>query len=187
MKFDRYRYQGKISYGVLDGTTVREIDGGLFGDRRTTGLAVELDSVELLWPCEPSKLLAVGLNYKSHLGNQPPPANPEIFFKPPSALLAPGGEIKIPLGAGDVHYEGELVVVIGKTAKHVPREAAMDFVWVVGTDLVGAGARSPWHNAFCRLHLHQAPPRWRQSCRWPAGPVYRADQGRPQYEADRIG
>ena len=93
MKYVRYRLsRGKSSYGVLDGNIVREIDGGLFGDRKETGFSADLDSVELLWPCEPTKILAVGLNYKSHLGNQPAPANPEIFYKPPSALLHPGGQ-----------------------------------------------------------------------------------------------
>jgi 2-keto-4-pentenoate hydratase/2-oxohepta-3-ene-1,7-dioic acid hydratase in catechol pathway len=129
MKYVRYRYQGKISYGVLDGNTIQEINGGLFGDRRTTGFPADLDSVELLWPCEPSKLLAVGLNYKSHLGNQAAPSNPEIFFKPPSALLDPGGKIEIPLGARDVHYEGELVVVIGKTTRRVSVSEAADCVF----------------------------------------------------------
>jgi 2-keto-4-pentenoate hydratase/2-oxohepta-3-ene-1,7-dioic acid hydratase in catechol pathway len=119
MKYVRYRYQNKICYGILDGKTVKEISGGLFGDKRTTGFSSDLNSVELLWPCEPSKLLAVGLNYRSHLGSQPAPANPEIFFKPPSALLEPGGEIRIPQGSRDVHYEGELVVVMGKTTRNV--------------------------------------------------------------------
>jgi len=137
MKYIRYRYQGKTSYGILDGSTVREISGGLFGDRKAAGASADLSSVELLWPCEPTKLLAVGLNYRSHLGNQPAPANPEIFLKPQSALLEPGGAIRIPQGARDVHYEGELVVVIGKTARHVSVAEAADciFGFTCGVDV----------------------------------------------------
>jgi 2-keto-4-pentenoate hydratase/2-oxohepta-3-ene-1,7-dioic acid hydratase in catechol pathway len=119
MKYVRYQFEGKTSYGVLDGDTVREIEGGLFGDQRETGLSAKLDSVKLLWPCEPSKILAVGLNYRSHLGNKPAPANPEIFYKPPSALLNPGDKIVIPQGSQDLHFEGELVTVIGRKARNV--------------------------------------------------------------------
>jgi 2-keto-4-pentenoate hydratase/2-oxohepta-3-ene-1,7-dioic acid hydratase in catechol pathway len=118
MKYIRYRYQDKVSYGVLDGNRVMEIRGNLFGDRAESGDERSMDGIELLWPCEPTKILAVGLNYKSHLKShapdQPAPKNPEIFIKPTSALLEPGGKIKIPSGAQTVHYEGELVVVIGK-------------------------------------------------------------------------
>ena len=72
MKYIRYRYQGKTSYGVLDGNIVKEIRGDLFGDRTETGFSVNLDSTELLWPCEPTKILAVGLNYRSHLDSHAP-------------------------------------------------------------------------------------------------------------------
>ena len=129
MEYVRYRYQEKISYGVLDGSIVREIDGGLFGGRKATGFSADLGAVELLWPCEPTKILAVGLNYKSHLGSQPAPANPEIFFKPPSALLHPGGAIELPPNSRDVHYEGELVAVIGKTTRNVSVSEAADCVF----------------------------------------------------------
>ncbi len=128
MKYLRYRYQGKVSYGALEGKVIREIDGGLFGDRKTTGLSADLDSVTLLCPCEPTKILAVGLNYKSHLGNQPAPVNPEIFYKPPSALLEPGGAIKLPPNARDVHYEGELVAVIGKVTRNASVTEAADSI-----------------------------------------------------------
>jgi 2-keto-4-pentenoate hydratase/2-oxohepta-3-ene-1,7-dioic acid hydratase in catechol pathway len=125
MKYVRYRFEGKTSFGKLDGDAVREIEGGLFGARGETGRSARLDGIELLWPCEPTKILAVGLNYRSHLGNQPAPANPEIFYKPPSALLNPGGTIVIPQGSRDVHFEGELVAVIGRKTRNVsPAEAA---------------------------------------------------------------
>jgi 2-keto-4-pentenoate hydratase/2-oxohepta-3-ene-1,7-dioic acid hydratase in catechol pathway len=137
MRYVRYGYQGKNSYGVLDGEIIKEISGGLFGKRTETGATVNLGAVQLLWPCEPSKILAVGLNYQSHLGSRPAPKNPEIFYMPTSALLAPGGEIKIPLGAQNVHYEGELVVVIGKQARRVSASEAMDYVFgfTCGNDL----------------------------------------------------
>ena len=124
-KFVRYEHQGKTSYGILDGAVISQIQGGLFGGGTQTAARIGLNEVRLLWPCEPSKILAVGLNYKSHLGDRPAPAKPELFWKPISCLLEPDGKIVIPEGAGNVHYEGELVVVIGKKTKRVsPDQAA---------------------------------------------------------------
>ncbi len=57
--------------------------------------------------------MCVGLNYRSHLDGRPAPANPEIFYKPLSALQNPGGPIKIPLDSFNLHFEGELVAVMG--------------------------------------------------------------------------
>jgi 2-keto-4-pentenoate hydratase/2-oxohepta-3-ene-1,7-dioic acid hydratase in catechol pathway len=105
--------------------------GGLFDGPRFTGAVHELSDLRLLWPCEPTKILAVGLNYGSHLGNRPRPARPEIFYKPLSALQRPGGPIQIPTDAVDVHYEGELVVVIGSQVKNASREEARGAIFGV--------------------------------------------------------
>ena len=126
-RYLRYEHRGTISYGVLDGdgAGIAPIQGSLFGGPKETGAKIERQAVRLLWPCEPSKILAVGLNYKSHLGDRPAPVRPELFWKPTSCLLEPGGNIVIPEGAKNVHYEGELVVVIGRKTKSVsPEEAA---------------------------------------------------------------
>jgi len=123
-KFVRYRHAGVTSYGILDGESIREIRGSLFEKYSETGNRRKLDEVKLLWPCEPPKVLAVGLNYKSHLGERPAPKQPEIFFKATTSLVEPEGYIVIPPGAKNVHYEGELVLVIGKKAKNIqPAEA----------------------------------------------------------------
>ena len=90
---------------------------------------VKLAEVKLLWPCEPTKVLAVGLNYKSHLGTQPAPQKPELFFKALTSLQNPDGEIVTPPGAKNVHYEGELVIVMGKTARQVSTERAADYIF----------------------------------------------------------
>jgi 2-keto-4-pentenoate hydratase/2-oxohepta-3-ene-1,7-dioic acid hydratase in catechol pathway len=124
MKYVRYEHQRRVSYGILDGETVREIRGGLFESKAETGSRLNLGSVKLLWPCEPGKVLAVGLNYKSHLGNRPVPKNPEIFFKATSSLIEPEGEVVIPAGAQNVHFEGELVLVMGKRARRVSASEA---------------------------------------------------------------
>lgn len=124
-KYVRYEQRGSISYGILDGDVISPVGGDLFSGATQTGAKIGLGEVRLLWPCEPSKMLAVGLNYKSHLGGRPAPVRPELFWKPTSCLLEPGGKIVIPEGATNVHYEGELVVVIGRKTKQVsPEEAA---------------------------------------------------------------
>lgn len=129
VKYVRYENRGKITYGVLDGDSIREIRGDLFGARAETGTKVKLAAVKLLWPCEPTKVLAVGLNFKSHLGNRPAPDKPELFFKPLTSLQNPDGEIVIPPGAKNVHYEGEFVIVVGKRAQRVSAERASDYIF----------------------------------------------------------
>jgi 2-keto-4-pentenoate hydratase/2-oxohepta-3-ene-1,7-dioic acid hydratase in catechol pathway len=137
VRYVRYENRGKVSYGVLDGDSIKEIRGDLFGARAETGTKVKLAAVKLLWPCEPTKVLAVGLNFKSHLGDRPAPEKPELFFKPLTSLQNPDGEIVIPPGAKNVHYEGEFVIVIGKRAQRVSAEKANDciFGYTCGNDV----------------------------------------------------
>jgi 2-keto-4-pentenoate hydratase/2-oxohepta-3-ene-1,7-dioic acid hydratase in catechol pathway len=130
-KYIRYRNAAGASYGILDGQTVREIRGDLFGDRGESGVTHPLADVKLLAPCQPGKILAVGLNYKSHLGGRPQPAHPEIFYKPVTALLDPEEPIVIPRDAADVHYEGEIVLVIGKRIRNATPDEARDVIFGV--------------------------------------------------------
>ncbi len=122
--YARYEYRDKAHYGLVDGGKVTELRGGLLDPPAPTGRELALSEVRLLAPCEPPKILAVGLNYRSHLGSRPAPPCPGIFYKPVSSIQRPGGPIVIPAEAIDVHYEGELVVVIGKTVSKASREEA---------------------------------------------------------------
>lgn len=130
-RYVRYSHEGKVAYGVLEGEAIRELEGDLFAGPRETGRTVPLSEVRLLAPCEPSKVIAVGLNYRSHLGERPAPAEPGLFAKLPSAIIGPEDEIVIPTDASNVHYEGELVVVIGKKARNVPVADAAGYVFGV--------------------------------------------------------
>jgi 2-keto-4-pentenoate hydratase/2-oxohepta-3-ene-1,7-dioic acid hydratase in catechol pathway len=123
-KFVRYQTDDGISYGILEGSTVRQIQGGLFGGHAETGATDDLASVKLLAPVVPGKILAVGLNYKSHLGGRPQPQHPEMFYKPVTALQNPGDPIVLPRDSTDVHYEGEIVLVLGKRVRNVTPEEA---------------------------------------------------------------
>lgn len=127
----RYQLQGRVAYGLLRQDRVHELKGCLFSGAEETGQSCALDEVTLLPPCEPSKILAVGLNYASHVGDRPRPTQPEIFLVPISALLEPEGSIVIPVETKQCEYEGELVVVIGKTAKNVPEDQAYHYIFGV--------------------------------------------------------
>ncbi len=134
----RYEHGGATSYGISDGTDIiRPIAGDLFGDRAPAGDPVKLSDVKLRYPCEPHKVLCVGLNYKSHLGDRTPPKSPEIFYKPPTALQDPGGDIVIPAGSKDLHYEAEFVIVIGRKANRVSEADAPNYIlgYTCGNDV----------------------------------------------------
>ena len=130
-KYIRYRLNAATGYAVLDEETVRPIAGDLFGSRTETGATLQLSDVTLLAPCQPGKILAVGLNYKSHLGGRPQPTRPEIFYKAVTALQDPGGPIVTPRDATDLHYEGEIVAVIGKPVRNATVDESRDAIFGV--------------------------------------------------------
>jgi len=154
-KYIRYRSGPSTGYAILDGDTVRPIGGDLLGNRTETGAILHVAGVTLLAPCQPGKILALGLNSKSHLGSRPQPAHPEIFYKAVTALQDPGGPIMIPRDATDLHYEGELVLVIGKLAKNASIDEARDAIFGVtcGNDVsernwqLGPGKDLQWWRA----------------------------------------
>lgn len=130
-KYVRYADGGRPAYGILDGEVVRELAGSPFESARPSGRTVKLADVTLLAPCEPRKVIAVGLNYKSHLGERPAAAYPGLFLKLPTSIVGSGETIVLPEGAQNAHYEGELVVVIGRRAKSVPVAEAAAYVFGV--------------------------------------------------------
>jgi 2-keto-4-pentenoate hydratase/2-oxohepta-3-ene-1,7-dioic acid hydratase in catechol pathway len=140
-KYVRYSAQNQTSYGILDGDVISELKGDLFANPTRTGRRLKLAEVQLLPPCDPKKVIAVGLNYKSHLGTQAPAAYPGLFAKYPTSIVAHGDDIVIPPDATNVHYEGELVIVIGKRAKSVPVDTAKSYVFGVtaGNDVSERG------------------------------------------------
>jgi 2-keto-4-pentenoate hydratase/2-oxohepta-3-ene-1,7-dioic acid hydratase in catechol pathway len=130
-KYVRFRQGAKTAHGILDGETVRELAGSPFDGDQEIGATHRLADVKLLAPCLPGKILAVGRNYRSHLGDRPAPDRPEIFYKPISALLDPEEAIVIPHDATNVHYEGELVLVIGKRTKDATAAQAREAIFGV--------------------------------------------------------
>ena len=129
VNYVRYEHQGHVSYGVLRGERIREIDGDLLGTHSDTDRWVALDSVKLLPVTPARKIIAVGLNYQSHLGQRESATYPGLFAKYPTSLVGSGADIVRPPDAKNLHYEGEMVLVIGKTCHQVTRVLAMDCVF----------------------------------------------------------
>jgi 2-keto-4-pentenoate hydratase/2-oxohepta-3-ene-1,7-dioic acid hydratase in catechol pathway len=130
-RYVRYAHAGMAAYGVLEGDTIHQLDGAPFDAPRRTGVAVPLAEVRLLAPSEPSKVIAVGLNYQSHLGEREPAAYPGLFAKYPTSIIGPNEPIVVPPDASNLHYEGEMVIVIGRRAQRVPPAEALEYVFGV--------------------------------------------------------
>lgn len=127
-KYVRFEADGDINYGIVEGDKIRKLEGDLFGDWSKTDDVLELDEVKILVPSVPTNVIALAGNYRDHLGDRPAPETPEPFFKTPACLQRHQGPVELPAEAGEVHYEAELVIVIGREAKDVSEEDALDYV-----------------------------------------------------------
>lgn len=127
MKLVRFQVQDRALAGILLQDSVVELPGGLFSPALDQGIRYPLSAVKLLAPCVPSKVVAVGLNYRDHakeLG-MPTSDTPIIFLKPVTTIIGPGGAIRFPAMSSQVDYEAELGVVIGKRTRNIrPEESA---------------------------------------------------------------
>lgn len=130
MRIVRFKAGIKICNGVLCGEKIRAIDGEPFGEIRYLDDTFRLDEVKLLAPCAPSKIVAIGLNYRSHAEEtrNPVPQSPIMFLKPPTAVIGPEENIVYPPSTTRVDYECELGVVIGKKTRMVSEEEALGYV-----------------------------------------------------------
>ena len=140
MKILRYQSPAGPAYGALDPDgTVRKLEGSPF-ERPRAGEAVgKVDALALLPPVEAPKCICVGLNYKLHIEetNAKTPEFPLLFMKPSTALIGHGANVVYPKISQNVHYEAELVVVMGKRGKWIPKEQVKDYVlgYTIGNDI----------------------------------------------------
>jgi 2-keto-4-pentenoate hydratase/2-oxohepta-3-ene-1,7-dioic acid hydratase in catechol pathway len=130
MRLCRVLVAGTSRWGVIGSGRVRLLDGPPWAGLREVGTDLPLDGASLLPPCEPTKIVCVGLNYRAHAAEMGKelPAEPLLFLKAPSALLAPGGSVELPRQSRRVEHEGELALVIGRRARHVPISHALEHV-----------------------------------------------------------
>ena len=130
MRIVRFIVGKQPTYGVVEDGVVREIRGDIFGRFSVTAKTHSLKRVRFLEPVEPSKIVAVGLNYRDHAEElkQDVPEEPLIFLKPPTAVLPHRGKIVYPKSCGRLDYEAELGIVIKRTARAVSAERALRYV-----------------------------------------------------------
>lgn len=130
MKIIRFEYQGKERYGHVDDEVIIVVTGNIFTGATETKETVPVGKVKILPPVVPSKIVGLGLNYRKHVEEIKfeIPEEPLIFLKPPSSIVGHMDHIIYPPNTNRVDYEGELGVVIGKRARHVKEEEALDYV-----------------------------------------------------------
>jgi 2-keto-4-pentenoate hydratase/2-oxohepta-3-ene-1,7-dioic acid hydratase in catechol pathway len=130
VKIVRYKDGPKTNWGVIEGDAIREMDGDPFGHFHLTSKIKTIGELKLLSPCLPSKIIALGLNYRDHAEEVKMvlPKEPLLFIKPSTSVIGPGEAIVYPKMSRRVDFEAELAVVIGKVAKAVPEEKAADYI-----------------------------------------------------------
>jgi 2-keto-4-pentenoate hydratase/2-oxohepta-3-ene-1,7-dioic acid hydratase in catechol pathway len=130
VKIVRFTIGRKAEYGILDGKMANSLAGNPYQRIKATGQSYRLSDIRLLPPCLPTKIVALGLNYRSHAEevNLKIPAEPLIFLKPSTSVIGPEDNIVYPQSSQQVDYEGELGVVIKKPARQVSVEEASRYI-----------------------------------------------------------
>ena len=121
MQYIRYALNGKASYGIRKDNMVFPITGNIFEEYTVCKQGVPLSGIAVLPPTVPSKIVAVGLNYKGHIKemNKAVPTTPCLFLKPSSAIIGHEDTIILPPMSKQVDYEAELAIVIKRKAKNI--------------------------------------------------------------------
>jgi 2-keto-4-pentenoate hydratase/2-oxohepta-3-ene-1,7-dioic acid hydratase in catechol pathway len=155
MKLARFRIDEWESYGLVEGDRVRVIQGSIFGEYTISQASYPLERIKLLPPTQPISFWAVGLNYAAHIAHQESALDAERIrrkaaaFRPwhkgVSCLIGHNDPIVLPPEADYVHYEGELVIVIGRPARRVTPEEASHFIlgYTCANDVSSEGS---WSN-----------------------------------------
>jgi 2-keto-4-pentenoate hydratase/2-oxohepta-3-ene-1,7-dioic acid hydratase in catechol pathway len=134
MKWCRVEVDGRAAFGIVEGDEVRLADGSPFGAYTTGRRRIALAQTKLLVPVIPPNFYAVGLNYRSHIEwaaarHHLPvkvPSQPDVGYRSPNALIPTGADIVIPQDSpGPVEFEGELVAVVGRKARHLSEDEAL--------------------------------------------------------------
>ncbi len=183
MRLMSFKHKGKEGYGVVDGDSVHPVAGDFLAAcpdlaaalaaRRLpqvgsdTGEAMALSAVEFLPPVpRPGRILCIGMNYLEHIREmgREPPAYPAMFVRFPDSLVGHGQTMLRPRVSSHYDFEGELALVIGREARHVSRDDALDYVagytclmdgsvrdyqrhtsqFTAGKNFLASGAMGPW-------------------------------------------
>lgn len=130
MRLVRFQTEGRTACGILNGDEVAELDGDFFSSFKTLKACHAVSNVRLLPPCTPSKVVAVGLNYRDHAAElgYSVPEEPIIFLKPPTTVIGPGDYIIYPSLSTQVDYEAELAVVIKDRIRGIESDEAHEHI-----------------------------------------------------------
>lgn len=142
----RFEHDNSVSYGIKEGDSIVKVEGIPWGEHKVTSTRVPFSKIKLLVPVIPNVFYAAGQNYRDHITwfaakhklNMKFPTKIDIGYRSNSALLADGENIVRPKGAGhEFECEGELVAVIGKKGKNIPKEKVLDYIfgWTIGNDI----------------------------------------------------
>jgi len=164
VKVARFSNGAEPRFGIVDGPELVVLKGHpLVAGYQTTGERIPLKEVKLLAPTIPSKIVCIGKNFAEHAAEigEEVTVEPLIFFKPSSSIIGHGDAIVIPPQSKQVELEAELCLVIGKLAKNVSEDKALEYLWgvtiandVTARDLQfgdGQWARSKGFDTFCPL------------------------------------
>lgn len=140
MKLARFMVREKVYHGELKENKLLVLENGFFNSFKKTGEQFDLDEVQLLAPVLPGKVIAIGLNYSSHVGEVKGiqvSDEPVMFLVSPTAVIGPDKPIKIPFTNHETHHEAELVVIIGKECTNVSTEEAEKYIlgYTCGNDV----------------------------------------------------
>ena len=137
MKIARYLAHGQVSYGAVEGDSVQQLSSSPFEDFAVTDHTHKISEVQLLAPCVPPKILAIGLNYSSHLHDRPAMTEPMVFYKTPISVIGPDDTIIRPKGTTKLDAEGELVIVIKEHCRNVSKTDSMSHIlgYTCGNDV----------------------------------------------------
>ena len=146
MKWCRIELDGGPAFGIVEGADVALIDAPPYESHKRTGKKVALTGAKFLPPVMPYNFYAAGINFRDHIAwaaerlGTPlkAPAQADIGYRSPNALVGSGADIVIPKGSpGPVHFEGELVAVVGKKAKNLTEANALGCIagYTLGNDL----------------------------------------------------
>ncbi|WP_456434063.1 fumarylacetoacetate hydrolase family protein [Thermosulfuriphilus sp.] len=131
MRIVRFQDKQRPRYGILEGQEIQPLSAAPFDGGHPLGESLPLKEVRLLAPVAPSKIIALGLNYRDHAAelNMPLPQEPLIFLKPPTAIIGPEEAIIYPQMSQRVDYEAELAIVIGRRLKGASPEEARESIF----------------------------------------------------------
>jgi 2-keto-4-pentenoate hydratase/2-oxohepta-3-ene-1,7-dioic acid hydratase in catechol pathway len=157
----RYKIDNKVEYGILDEEKINEVKGSIFDNYEITNNYIPLSDVDIMPPVNPTKIIALGYNYKDLIGPRKKYQEPVIFLKPPSSVITHKDIIKIPIENQKVWVEVELAIIIKTQCKNVSEDQAYNYIlgYTIGNDITTENinsrdhhlARSKGWDTFCSI------------------------------------